>query len=571
MPTPRSGSLRYCGQGVESCCPKDSKHRLFIKDKDIKLSEQIFIPTTSRFAADVVADLDAIKRQFNEFMIEQKRLHDSIVSLRAAIPKSFDPPVEETTDQPELETSPNRSRNAPLLENDSEMRGALTKRMSVEFGMTEEMHAKSKEGIQRIFQYRIEEEKGKGKVNAADMCLGLRKASLDLWIDSAMGFVIVLNAIMIGVQMDLDEVIPHVLEFFDKFFLISFCVEMVLKIVIHGLPYHFCGPHKRANFVDLLIILVDVIQQSMAAAAKDNNQNKSLSPFFRLVRILKLIRLVRLLRSDVFKDLLSMVQGFSGSMATLGWSMVLFFFVIYVYALIFRELFGRREDIEQINPYFDTVPRSMLTMFRCGFGDCSSENGPILEDVLAYYSWGHILLYGLFTFTVCIGVFNVISAIFVESILSATLRTESAKKKARLSDEAVWCKSVETIIRNLVDRSSLPWPDDSVDLVDEIISYELPVELLGEAVKEPAVAECLLALDLDPDDNAYLADIMDPDNGGTINVLDLVEGLRRLRGDPRRSDIVTVDLMIRSMQKELRGLKSMCEDLAATIGKPAAR
>lgn len=572
MPTPRSGSSGRCGPPAISCFLKDSTTSAFNKDK-----EQIHAPSSSRFAIEVLSELAAMQHQFSEFKMEQKQLRESIVSLCASIPKSRNLQEGNSTDQPEFEASPHPSKTSAFLHAaEKEVKPCASgismeekeiqpckSRMSAQFAAIEQMNAKNKEGLKRVLQYRAGEALNKRRVEPGDLRFGVLKTTLDLWIDSIMGFIVAVNAIMIGVQMDFDEVSPLFFGVTDKFFLITFCIELILKLSIHGLRYHFCGPHKRAHFLDFVIILVDITQQLMAAGTDTNSKN--LSPFFRLVRIIKLMRLVRLLRSDVFRDLLAMVQGFSGSMSTLCWSMVLFFFVIYVYALIFRELFGRRDDIVQINPYFNTVPRSMLTMFRCGFGDCSSDYGPILEDVMVYYSWVHILLYCLFTFSVCVGVFNVISAIFVESILSATLRTEAAKKKARLSDEEMWCKNVEAIIMDLVNRSSYPWPTEGADVVDQLVSYELPLELLNQAVMEPIVAECLLALDLDPDDNAYLSDIMDPDNGGTINILDLVEALRRLRGDPRRSDIVSVDLMIRSIQKELRGLKATCEDMALHI------
>jgi len=72
---------------------------------------------------------------------------------------------------------------------------------------------------------------------------------------------------------------------------------------------------------------------------------------------------------------------------------------------------------------------------------------------------------------------------------------------------------------------------------------------MDEIVREPAVRKVLIALDIDPDDHQYLSDILDPDNSGKIGIAELIDGLKRLRGGPRRSDIVSVDLMIRSLQQ----------------------
>merc|ERR1712129_202871 len=61
----------------------------------------------------------------------------------------------------------------------------------------------------------------------------------------------------------------------------------------------------------------------------------------------------------------------------------------------------------------------------------------------------------------------------------------------------------------------------------------------------------LIELDIDPEDHKYLSDILDPDNSGTIGVLELVDGLQRLRGEPRRSDTIAIDLMVRSLQEKV--------------------
>jgi len=73
-------------------------------------------------------------------------------------------------------------------------------------------------------------------------------------------------------------------------------------------------------------------------------------------------------------------------------------------------------------------------------------------------------------------------------------------------------------------------------------------------IQDPLVVRALDELDIDPHDHAKLSDILDPDHGGTIAVHDLVSGLLALRGQPRRSDIVCVNLMIRSLQERMEDL-----------------
>merc|ERR1719424_1312214 len=145
-------------------------------------------------------------------------------------------------------------------------------------------------------------------------------------------------------------------------------------------------------------------------------------------------------------------------MPTLGWSMVLFLGTVYIFALIFREALGRGDDTEYVTDMFDTVPRSMYTTFRCSFGDCTSPAGvPIFEHVQEHYGWFWSVLYCGFVYLVTIGLFNVISAIFVEATMKSAADLADKTKQARLQDIDLWSKQVSKLIRRLV-RRHMPEP-----------------------------------------------------------------------------------------------------------------
>merc|ERR1719230_1464684 len=96
--------------------------------------------------------------------------------------------------------------------------------------------------------------------------------------------------------------------------------------------------------------------------------------------------------------------------------------------LLFRELLGNR-DVEYVKEYFDAVPRSLFTTFRCAFGDCATNGGtPIFEFVYDAYGGAMIAFYCFFTFAMVVGLFNVISAIFVETTMEAAMKVAQAKK-----------------------------------------------------------------------------------------------------------------------------------------------
>mmetsp|Transcript_29786 Transcript_29786/g.74901 ORF Transcript_29786/g.74901 Transcript_29786/m.74901 type:complete len:629 (-) Transcript_29786:9-1895(-) len=387
-----------------------------------------------------------------------------------------------------------------------------------------------------------------------DRAKNMTKAQAEMLMDSVMGVIICLNAVFIGISMDHGEnTVGWLLA--DSTFSIIFIGEIVTKLWLHGFAGHFCGPTRYSNCFDAFLVFVDLVQLSIVLvdpAAAANSGDIPSASLFRIVRLIKLTRLLRLLRSEVFKDLLSMIQGMLGGMTTLAWSMVLFFLMVYVLALLFRELLGRKEK-ENVYEFFDSVPRSMFTTFRCSFGDCSTAGGvPIFEYVQKDYGWPVSLFYCLFVFTVTIGLFNVISAIFVESTMVAAMALEASKRKARLQDERLWNSRITTLVRRIMDVSPQhSIPGKMSEAVDEIHRVAVNGCVIDEVVKDAAAIQALNDLDIDPEDHAYLSDILDPDNGGTIEICEFIDGLRRLRGEPRRSDIVSVDLMIRAMQKQI--------------------
>mmetsp|Transcript_74392 Transcript_74392/g.217885 ORF Transcript_74392/g.217885 Transcript_74392/m.217885 type:complete len:620 (+) Transcript_74392:46-1905(+) len=395
---------------------------------------------------------------------------------------------------------------------------------------------------------------------AVEAVRAMDKARLETIIDSFMGFFILANSLIVGIQTDKEQYDMGdwggwlVL---DLTFSAVFLIELLSKLMLFGFKDQYCKKGSRsANLFDTSLIAVDAVQWIMvitdAGAVFDFDA-------LRVVRLLRIGRILRLIRLDVFRDLLAMLSGMIGGMPTLLWSLVLFIIIMYVIALIFRELLGRRQQQDEfIAGYFDSVPRSMFTVFRCSFGDCSTETGvPIFELVTNEFGAQFALCYCLITLFVTIGLFNVISAIFVESTMHAAQSSMLSRKAARLQDETLWCTRIARIIRCLMAYSEGGVPERLSLSVDEVARTELAADVFDELVHIPAVVSALNDLDINPEDHRYLRDILDPDNSGMVSVSEMMDGLLRLRGEPRRSDIVAVDLMVRSIQEQVSSISAV--------------
>eukprot|EP00929_Paragymnodinium_shiwhaense_P051343 TRINITY_DN25854_c0_g1_i2.p1 TRINITY_DN25854_c0_g1~~TRINITY_DN25854_c0_g1_i2.p1 ORF type:complete len:672 (-),score=145.56 TRINITY_DN25854_c0_g1_i2:167-2182(-) len=377
--------------------------------------------------------------------------------------------------------------------------------------------------------------------------------------DSIIGFIILLNAIFVGVSMDATPSQQSVIFIIDVGFSIFFISELLLKMYCNGCIDHFTGEQAALNIFDAVLVSIDLLQLFLQLLTPD----AATRVVEQLLRLARLVRILRLLRHPVLNTLLLMVRGMAGGLPTLGWALIMFILSVYVVALLSREFLGR-EYAEHISEHFDSVPKSMVTTFRCSFGDCESmDAGPIFEYVIKEYGLGASIFYCLFLFTMSIGMFNVISAIFVQSTLSAAISIRQKQKKARLQDNDLWSTRLSVVVRKIASMVLNVDPSEKLsENIDIIYDLDVSCETMDEIGADPDVRAALDELDVDPEDHEILSDILDVDQNGSVVVIELLQGIKRLRGDPRRSDIVTVNLMCRSLMHLLKEVHQMVTDVS---------
>jgi hypothetical protein len=251
-----------------------------------------------------------------------------------------------------------------------------------------------------------------------------------------------------------------------------------------------------------------------------------------------------------------MITGLVGGMNTLVWALVLLVGIIYVVALCFREIFGRKEG--RVLNMFDSVPRSMFTVFRCAFGDCSNPDGtPVFEWVTQQYGGVYSILYCMFLFLITVGLFNVISAIFVGSTMESFEKQMLVKQQDRLADKELWSSRVTTLVICFLEYIGHDVKDrtQAAQELEGLLTYEVGHEVFREWVQDPRVMEALHDLDINPDDHFHLFHILDCDQSGGLYVSEIIDGIMRLRGEPRRSDVITIDLMVRAIQSQCNAIE----------------
>merc|ERR1712100_789228 len=92
--------------------------------------------------------------------------------------------------------------------------------------------------------------------------------------------------------------------------------------------------------------------------------------------------------------------------------------------------------------------------------------------------------------------------------------------------------------------------------------------------------QILCDLDVSDEDQFYLFTTLDADGSGTIDLGEMLDGIAKLRGGARRSDIVALALTINSIQMDIQFYMDVSEDarkqqnemtamLLSLTGKPA--
>jgi len=176
---------------------------------------------------------------------------------------------------------------------------------------------------------------------------------------------------------------------------------------------------------------------------------------------------------------------------------------------------------------------------------------------------------------VTIALFNVITAMFLESTMTAAQELNFRKQQERIHDKKLWSKGVSILIRKLLEGCGydLPLNRKLSESVDEIMEAQVDRRVINALVVEDVEASKVLDdLDVDKHDHARLGDILDSGHQGCIGILDFVNGLRRLRGNsPTRSDMVGIDLMVQDLQEQCRKMAQDIQRLLprrSEVGRP---
>eukprot|EP00928_Gymnodinium_smaydae_P030393 TRINITY_DN22628_c0_g1_i1.p1 TRINITY_DN22628_c0_g1~~TRINITY_DN22628_c0_g1_i1.p1 ORF type:complete len:425 (-),score=53.70 TRINITY_DN22628_c0_g1_i1:500-1774(-) len=407
-----------------------------------------------------------------------------------------------------------------------------------------------------------------------------------------MGLITVINIITIGVSTDFMAGARGWL-ILDTFFAICYTAEMGVKLHLLGVKTYFRGSEYAWNILEAVLVLFALIELIITVvplftANSGEGGGSSKMSLVRVVRLTRIVRLVRVCRIEAFGELAEIIQGAIGGMRTLAWSMVLVCLPLYTVALILRETVGTQPDAQDHAGIkeFTHVGSALFTVFRCVVaGDCSSENGtPIIVLVAQRYGWGYGVLYVCTLLGFNFGLVNVILAIYVENSVAASKFNQIAQKRNRLMNKKIVSEKAYEMVYMIVYYAAevLEQPlcvdyirkndglEFSADIEDaqkvaELVSVAADLEITKELWKylssDGRFSELLTELDISTEDQMDLFETFDVDGSQSLDLVELLHGVKKLRGDPHRSDVIGVSLLVRGVMESMEMMQQTIDTI----------
>jgi len=398
---------------------------------------------------------------------------------------------------------------------------------------------------------------------ARRFCQGIWNAPRFVKFEAIMGILIVLNTVSVGLSTEWRRDWSGWVVV-DFIFAAIFTVELTVKWRRQGTKEFFSSEVWMANTLDFVLVVLawaEIVVVMADTSTESDKSGFSLSAV-RSFRLLRIARIFRMARLPMFTELIMMLDGALGGFRALLWSQMLIALFLYIVALILRELVGTEILVDDAL-YFQTLPSAFFTSFRCLVAsDCTDSSGrPIFVELTKAYGWHTGAIYSIACVLITFGLFNVIVAIFVENTVAAARHNTHRIKQLRLLDSKRFQRKalelVNIVLQNTPQGMAEPGITDKMTSLnyEDVKSILITPEIFEALLVDPDFREILRDLDIPDEEHIDLFDTFDIDGGGTLDLEELIQGIWKLRGDARRSDMVSVGLMVRNLQVAIHQLE----------------
>eukprot|EP00930_Biecheleria_cincta_P094865 TRINITY_DN8647_c0_g1_i1.p1 TRINITY_DN8647_c0_g1~~TRINITY_DN8647_c0_g1_i1.p1 ORF type:complete len:584 (+),score=109.02 TRINITY_DN8647_c0_g1_i1:335-2086(+) len=370
--------------------------------------------------------------------------------------------------------------------------------------------------------------------------------------ESGVGFVIVINAVAIGVEQSLrmDGKDTSIFEMFESVFLCVYSLEMLARLLAYGWR---CFEDHWVK-LDMALLLAGLTSVAIITPLCGQAHEMASLLVMRMLRLLRLARTLKFLMR--FKSLWMLVRGLLGSAGTMGPTLFLLVVILYVFSILGFELLRNHRlaagvDAEDefraiVELHFGTLAQTSMTLIQF----ISMDSVAAIYKPLVQGDWMLAIYFHALIFVVFVVLMNLVTAVICNNAFEQASQDREAQQiyEQRRREK-------------LVGELTASFHRFDIDGDGRISRNEL-MEASGVDLQS-----LYQSLKLDNPEEIFSA--LDVDGTGEISIDEFCEGVLQAVNSERSVELKRMDKQISSMKKQLnemeRTLASHGELLARAI------
>jgi len=344
----------------------------------------------------------------------------------------------------------------------------------------------------------------------------------------------------------------------DVAFAIWFLIEMALRVFAEGKDFFF-GPNQAWNIFDSLIVV-----EAWLSVFYDFIQLTQL----RILGVLRLGRVtgrvVRMINTPkAFRRARTMMVAILNSFVDLFWAILVVAVILFAYGVFLSEgavgyfeslapgnmTSTQQQDAEKVKGYFGSMHMIMLSLWAAVSGGNDWMNyGEVLQVMDT--TWIYFVTFVFYIAFCAIGLFNVVTGVFVDSAVDAAQNLKSEAETIQNYHEDL--KSEIEDFKNVLEKSDIDR--------DGTVSYK---ELAKTMQSEEGQA-FWSSLHLNPEEAVLILKILDRLDGQKNNRVDFahfVSCTRKLKGYATKVEMMTLmydhSRLLDTIQSEFQEVKAL--------------
>lgn len=294
--------------------------------------------------------------------------------------------------------------------------------------------------------------------------------------------------------------------------------------------------HYSWILFDFVIIVFSGVDLVMTLLSDDVTTGGNFT-FLRILRLLRVVRSVKLFR--YFKVLWLLIHSLWGAIKALGWVAMLMFVINYAFAIYMTMMittYPETYDVGKATENFDTVPRSMFTLFTIMTLEGWAE---VVNDLIeVHYGYGVLfVLYVLLTHFLMV---NLLIGVILDQIQNMATTTDlQLMREIRDRQHEIYQKL------HCIFKKADVNGDNSLSVLE-----------LKEILRTDAdCKDTLEELNIMPAEIDWLFETLDADGSGNLSINEFVQGVLKCKESELARQLMQIQYtLVREVRLLARGI-----------------